>query len=447
MAAEAVALAEKQVAELKVALAQNHNQIRNCQQQARRQALAVRNGGLSVQAVRKVLAVYVVSNWDLSLAVLAAQRLSRLPPCSAAFPTSDFVSALFREHNWEELLMLHDDASPLWAPARKYARQLLLEHDAYLWVKRLNFAHGVAPSASSVFHYYEKKALDAEPCGEPRKRTVNKWAARWRARWGVRRACLRSADTVEPNILRDKVKAFWRSIAYVTAKFSHQELVWINFDETSAVLPHFLVCSEARLPKSVASGFAALPQTKLRLLRAKSSWVTADSMISILADVRKALAPWLPMVKPILVLDTASPHLPKKVMSFAKKQGLQLLFVPSCSTSLLQPLDIAAFGGFKQWVKRKNMVLRQTAVDGQPELLEFLWQLSQAPRDFFGGKKWAHAFEGVGCGRDVTKLHSALKKFMQHPESFPHSAKPSPAEMALIWPKRRKMSYAGACLF
>ena len=50
MAAEAVALAEKQVTELRVALAQNHNQIRNCQQQARRQALAVRNGGLSVQA-------------------------------------------------------------------------------------------------------------------------------------------------------------------------------------------------------------------------------------------------------------------------------------------------------------------------------------------------------------------------------------------------------------
>ena len=55
-------------------------------------------------------------------------------------------------------------------------------------------------------------------------------------------------------------------------------------------------------------------------------------MISILADVRKGLAHWLPMVKPILVLDTASPHLPKKVMPFAKQQGLQLLFVPACST-------------------------------------------------------------------------------------------------------------------
>ena len=101
-----------------------------------------------------------------------------------------------------------------------------------------------------------------------------------------------------------------------------------------AVLPHFLVCSEKRLPQTVAKGFAALPPTRLRLLRRKSSWVTTDCMIRILADVREALQPWLPMVKPILVLDTASPHLPKRLMSFAKRKGFQLLFVPASSTGL-----------------------------------------------------------------------------------------------------------------
>ena len=413
------------------------------------------------------------------------------------------------------------------------------------------------------FHYYENKALQVEPCGQPRRRTVNKWAARWRARWGVRRACLRSADTVDPSILRDKarmgkkagslfwnpflvenesipgfwgrflghkwvaclgpqkivlepffkvlfatflrpessfcqVKAFWRSIAYVTEKFGHQELVWINFDETSvpccppcpkgcvvndwksypvpggpqmpvpksrrriaytygallcshpgiqAVLPHFLVCSEKRLPQTVAKGFAALPPTRLRLLRRKSSWVTTDCMIRILADVREALQPWLPMVKPILVLDTASPHLPKRLMSFAKRKGFQLLFVPASSTGLLQPLDTSAFSAFKHWIKRKNQQLRRTAQGGEPQQLEFLWQLGQAPREFFASRQWAHAFESVGCGRDVTKLHSALRNFMQNPVSLPLPAKPTPAEMALIWPKRRKMSYADACLF
>lgn len=306
------------------------------------------------------------------------------------------------------------------------------------------------------------------------------------------------ATFLRPESSFCQVKAFWRSIAYVTEKFGHQELVWINFDETSvpccppcpkgcvvndwksypvpggpqmpvpksrrriaytygallcshpgiqAVLPHFLVCSEKRLPQTVAKGFAALPPTRLRLLRRKSSWVTTDCMIRILADVREALQPWLPMVKPILVLDTASPHLPKRLMSFAKRKGFQLLFVPASSTGLLQPLDTSAFSAFKHWIKRKNQQLRRTAQGGEPQQLEFLWQLGQAPREFFASRQWAHAFESVGCGRDVTKLHSALRNFMQNPVSLPLPAKPTPAEMALIWPKRRKMSYADACLF
>ena len=207
VAAEAAAcLAEKKVTELRAALLLNQRHIRNCQQQSRREAASLLKGGLSFHSERKVLAVYALSNWDLSLALRAAQRLSRLPLCSAAFPTSDFVRALFRNHNWEDFLMLHDEGSALWGPARKFARQFLLEHDAWCWVKRQNLSQGVAPSAADVFHYYENKALQVEPCGQPRRRTVNKWAARGRARWGVRRACLRSADTVDPSILRDKAR-------------------------------------------------------------------------------------------------------------------------------------------------------------------------------------------------------------------------------------------------
>ena len=74
IAAGAVALVtEKDVTELRAALKQNQKKIRNCQQQARREAVALRKGGLSCHAVRRVLAVYLVSNWDLKLAMLAAQ--------------------------------------------------------------------------------------------------------------------------------------------------------------------------------------------------------------------------------------------------------------------------------------------------------------------------------------------------------------------------------------
>ena len=62
--------------------------------------------------------------------------------------------------------MLHDDA-----PARKFAPQFLLEHGAWCWVKRQNFSQGVAPSAADVFHYYENKAPQVEPCfsGPPKQ--------------------------------------------------------------------------------------------------------------------------------------------------------------------------------------------------------------------------------------------------------------------------------------
>ena len=41
-------------------------------------------------------------------------------------------------------------------------------------------------------------------------------------------------------------------------------------------------------------------------------------------------------------------------MSFVKKKGFQLLFVPASSTGLLQRLDTSAFSAFKHWVKRKK---------------------------------------------------------------------------------------------
>ena len=69
-------LAQNKAAEVKAALPQNQAKIRSCQQQARRQAKFFPQGGLSCAAVRRVLAVYAVSEWDLGLAVQAAQRLS-----------------------------------------------------------------------------------------------------------------------------------------------------------------------------------------------------------------------------------------------------------------------------------------------------------------------------------------------------------------------------------
>ena len=89
----------------------------------------------------------------------------------------------------------------------------------------------------------------------------------------------------------------------------------------------------------------------------------------------------------------------------------------SSSTGLLQPLDTSAFSAFKHWIKRRNQQLRRTAQGG--EALSFCGKLGHAPREFFRQQKMGSRFQSIGRGRDVTKLHSALQKFMQNPVSFP----------------------------
>ena len=295
-----------------------------------------------------------------------------------------------------------------------------------------------------------------------------------------------------------QVSAFWKSIAFIADKYNHQTILWINLDETSIphcpaspmgcvareafghtrpkgphmklqksrrrgaytyvalicdnpavqpLLPHFLISTKTRLPQKMCRAYHALPPTKLQLLRGESSWVTASCMVTMLKELKKALEPVVADMKPVLLLDCAMPHLPKIVMSCARKLGVQLLYIPSCSTSLIQPLDVYGFSAFKMFLRRKYLEQRVTALGGHPEPLAWLWQVSQSPREFFASKSWAHAFQGVGCARDVTLLQSDLREFMDNPMLFPPPVKPTLAEMALVWPQRRRMGYAAGMLF
>lgn len=295
-----------------------------------------------------------------------------------------------------------------------------------------------------------------------------------------------------------QVWAFWKTAAYIMEKHSPQEVVFLNLDETSisfcpfsgqgcvvgkqdwrtyprgphmqvrkdrqrgawtylavicdnptiqAVLPHFLIASKATMPKYVLKGFGALPKTNLRILRLKSSWTTSSSMKLVLGALKAALDPFLAGKQVVLLWDCAASHLTEEVMAAARVHGLQLLYVPSGATALLQPLDVFSFAAFKHWVRLKYQEQRKTAEGGQPQLLAWVWQISQAPRDFFCQKKWKRAFTGVGMSKDVSHLHSTLKGFMERPANFPLPVKPTVAEVALAWPKKRKMSYAYASLF
>lgn len=199
----AMAAAERCEA-LKASLHENRLRLRSCEQAARRNKLRLEHGGLSVTAVKRVLAVYMLSSWDLATAEEAARHLSTLPPADVNFPSKTLVRQLFLDIDLDDLLCMHDEANMAWARALKFARAFLGEQEVWRWVHAQNLANGVAPCAAEVFSRFESCTACKIPSGRPHKRTVNKWVARWRARWAVRRGRLRPTDQINPEDLQQK---------------------------------------------------------------------------------------------------------------------------------------------------------------------------------------------------------------------------------------------------
>ena len=162
-------------------------------------------------AVKRVLAVYMLSSWDLATAEEAARHLSTLPPADVNFPSKTLVRQLILDIDLDDLLCMHDEANMAWARALKFARVFLGEQEVWRWVHAQNLANGVAPCAAEVFSRFESCTACKIPSGRPHKRTVNKWVARWRARWAVRRGRLRPTDQINPEDLQQKACKLWMS--------------------------------------------------------------------------------------------------------------------------------------------------------------------------------------------------------------------------------------------
>ena len=192
--------AAAEVVRLQQALVANRNELKGAYQQARRQQKRVQCCGLGPAARRTTLAVYVLSNYNIALAVRVACRLSTYKrPEDAGFPTAAALEELFLESpptDWLEFGEL----------AAQRAHAFLAEAATSDWVRDCNVLHGVAPSSMDVFLHWEHAFIGHQlDVGFPPRRYVNKWAQKWRARWGVRRKVLKQVVHKDPAVLKAKV--------------------------------------------------------------------------------------------------------------------------------------------------------------------------------------------------------------------------------------------------
>ena len=210
-------------------------------------------------------------------------------------------------------------------------------------------------------------------------------------------------------------------------------------------LPHYLFGTETKLTQKLLRGQRRLPQTALHIVRQKSAWTSCKNITKIVRDLGKVLKPY--PFQPILLLDVASSHLAKETMVCARRNGVQLLYIPAGCTDKIQPLDIAGFHPLKTHLKRKYQELRAGSCEGLIDPLAWLFEFMQCP-SYFAGKSWKRTFESVGAAKppDTAHLHTELRKFMDMPLHMPPGSKPSKEAMQSIWPERRRMAYAYTAL-
>ena len=168
--------------------------------------------------------------------------------------------------------------------------------------------------------------------------------------------------------------------------------------------------------------------------------------MAMLRLISLAVDSWRWQYQPVLLLDVAPCHIGQDVMECARELDICLAYVPARCTWLLQPLDVAAFYAFKEWLKQEFQSMRQ-AGSGHVSKLQWMQLLLRGHQEFWSQRTWKHAFRLTGCtGEALHHLSKRLQHFKLDPATVP-SAMLSEAESKLIWPRNRGMSYARDLLF
>ena len=180
--------------------------------------------------------------------------------------------------------------------------------------------------------------------------------------------------------------------------------------DVQAVLPQVILGNEAMLLARVVRSMAGTLPPNVHLRRAKSSWTNIPTMIWVIQEVARALAPWVATHQPILLLDCARQHLHPSLARAAGRAGIWLAYIPAGLTWLLQPCDTHVFLRYKRHLRLGYARARAEAGDGQVTTERWLLLIADTIRSVLQGCPWRGAFSDNGLDGTQAALSSYVRK-------------------------------------
>lgn len=166
--------------------------------------------------------------------------------------------------------------------------------------------------------------------------------------------------------------------------------------EYQKTLPQIFVVSEHIITKVEADGFAERCSGSVSVLRRKSSWVRADTMVEVVEKLASCLKTVMTTHMVILHFDACSCHLHSDVFQACARHGIFAHVVPASMTAWLQPLDVAVLSKFKGWVVREVERHRLSSSSGSLSRIEMLDIYREGVVQIIQSTDWRAAFELTG---------------------------------------------------
>ena len=213
-------------------------------------------------------------------------------------------------------------------------------------------------------------------------------------------------------------------------------------DDTAVqpLLPQFIIGNEHILRVTDMQTLEPETAANIYIVRAKSSWITAEWFVLLLGILSKTLRQNEVAKKPILLLDGCPVHLTPAVWKTAKRYGIFLCFVPATLTWIVQPLDVSVIRKLKADLRAHYRRLQIERREARIPVVDVIRLLMRSVKRILQGTAWASAFDECGYSAHCTGVRSQIRNMFaraQQTDLSTPTEQPTAHEITEMLPKKR----------
>lgn len=238
---------------------------------------------------------------------------------------------------------------------------------------------------------------------------------------------------------RRKLKSLLRHGRGGTLNDRRSSVTLVSFvcdsEEVQPLLPQVFLSNEHVLTKVDVKVLNSSSARNVLFSRRKSGWVNNSTLVETLTLLATCIGSFVRTHRVILFMDTCPAHLHVSVVQSCCRFGFLLMYIPASMTGWLQPLDVAVFGKYKEWVARELERKRVAAPEGLLSRVEVLGTYGAGVRAVMESQTWRRAFELTGLRGQSDISKRLLERLSFDAPPWVPATLPSAADLVAVYPR------------